>query len=250
MFVIRTDESQPTGTNVGNVPNCRYWFFHSYSSFCNPTQHLVNIADLPNAFWIRIGSGSGSRCLNCILILIESPYYYLLKNFVAFDFLSQEMNLIRVKRCRFWYEIQEDFKCFLSRYAAFSASCPETNKGGAATLFCSRWRTALCQTFSVADPDPGSGAFLTPGSGMSKKSGSGSGMNNPDHISESLETSFGVKILNFFYGDPGWKKFGSGMEKIRIRDKHPGSATLLTLFNLVDDCVDGLQCLEPWTKYI
>ncbi len=26
--------------------------------------------------------------------------------------------------------------------------------------------------------------------------------------------------------DPGWKKFGSGMEKIRIRDKHPGSATL------------------------
>jgi hypothetical protein len=26
--------------------------------------------------------------------------------------------------------------------------------------------------------------------------------------------------------DPGWKKFESGMEKIRIRDKHPGSATL------------------------
>ncbi len=40
------------------------------------------------------------------------------------------------------------------------------------------------------------------------------------------------------------------MEKIRIRDKHPRSATLLTLFNLVDDCVDGLQGLEPWTKYI
>ncbi len=34
---------------------------------------------------------------------------------------------------------------------------------------------------SVADPDPGSGAFLTPG--MGKKSGSGSGMNNQDHIS-------------------------------------------------------------------
>jgi hypothetical protein len=40
---------------------------------------------------------------------------------------------------------------------------------------------------SVADPEPGSGAFLTPGSvnRMGKKSGSGSGMNNPDHISES-----------------------------------------------------------------
>jgi hypothetical protein len=38
-------------------------------------------------------------------------------------------------------------------------------------------------------------------------------MNNPDHISESLETIFWVKILKFFYADPG-----SGMEKIRIRD--------------------------------
>jgi hypothetical protein len=32
------------------------------------------------------------------------------------------------------------------------------------------------------DPDPGSGAFLTPGSGRVKKSGSESGMNNPDHF--------------------------------------------------------------------
>jgi hypothetical protein len=57
---------------------------------------------------------------------------------------------------------------------------------------------------------------------MGKKSGSGSGMNNPDHISESLETIFGLKILKFFDSDPG-----SGMEKFRIRDKHPGSATSL-----------------------
>jgi hypothetical protein len=51
-------------------------------------------------------------------------------------------------------------------------------------------------------------------------------MNNPDHISESLETIFGVKILNSLMrirapgdgkkSDPGWKKFG-------IRDKHLGS---------------------------
>ncbi len=40
-------------------------------------------------------------------------------------------------------------------------------------------------------------------------------------------------MLKFFDADPGWKKFGSGMEKmrirgekIRIRYKHPGSATL------------------------
>jgi hypothetical protein len=53
-------------------------------------------------------------------------------------------------------------------------------------------------------------------------------MNNPDHITSSLVTFFGVKILKFFDADPGWKKIGTGMEKSRIRDreKHPGSATL------------------------
>jgi hypothetical protein len=59
-------------------------------------------------------------------------------------------------------------------------------------------------------------------------------MNNPDHISRSLETIFWVKILKFVDADPGssirdgknldpgWKFFLSG-----IRDKHPGSATLV-----------------------
>jgi hypothetical protein len=51
-----------------------------------------------------------------------------------------------------------------------------------------------------------------------KKSGSASGMNNQDHISESLETillgfKFGLFGFKFFDADPG-----SGMEKIRIRD--------------------------------
>jgi hypothetical protein len=67
---------------------------------------------------------------------------------------------------------------------------------------------------------------------MGKKSGSG--MNNPDHISESLKTIFGVKILKFYDVDPG-----SGMEKNRIRDRnkvgsgirdnHPGSPTLVSI---------------------
>jgi hypothetical protein len=52
--------------------------------------------------------------------------------------------------------------------------------------------------------DPGYGAFMTPGSGIGKKLGSpGSGINNLDHISESLETIFWVKILKFFDADPG-----------------------------------------------
>ncbi len=37
-------------------------------------------------------------------------------------------------------------------------------------------------------------------------------MNNPDHISKSIETFFSVRILKFFDADPR-----SGMEKIRIR---------------------------------
>jgi hypothetical protein len=48
---------------------------------------------------------------------------------------------------------------------------------------------------------------------MGKKSESGSGMNNPDHNFESLETIFWVKIPKFFDADTG-----TGMEKIRIRD--------------------------------
>jgi hypothetical protein len=46
---------------------------------------------------------------------------------------------------------------------------------------------------------------------------SGSGINNPDHFSESLETLFWVKILKFFDADPGWK---NSDPVSRIRDKH------------------------------
>ncbi len=72
--------------------------------------------------------------------------------------------------------------------------------------------------------DPGSGAFLTPGSGIwdprwveSQHPDPGSGMNNLDPFFKSLETIFicffWVKILKFFDADPG-----SGMETGRIRD--------------------------------
>jgi hypothetical protein len=84
----------------------------------------------------------------------------------------------------------------------------------------------ICQAvLRIRDPEPF--CPLDPGSGMGKKSGCRSGMNNPDHFSESLETIFRVKILKFFAVDPGWKKFGSWMKKIRIRDIQTGSAKLL-----------------------
>jgi hypothetical protein len=43
---------------------------------------------------------------------------------------------------------------------------------------------------------------VDPGSEMGQKSRSGSGMNIPDHISESLEKILGLQILKFFDGDP------------------------------------------------
>jgi hypothetical protein len=41
--------------------------------------------------------------------------------------------------------------------------------------------------------------------------GSGPRINNPDHISESVETMVWVKILKFLNEDPGWKTFVSGI---------------------------------------
>jgi hypothetical protein len=50
---------------------------------------------------------------------------------------------------------------------------------------------------------------------MGKKSGSGSGMNHPDHISKSVETNFfGLKYLNSLMG-------GSGIQDGKNSD--PGS---------------------------
>jgi hypothetical protein len=89
---------------------------------------------------------------------------------------------------------------------------------------------------------------------MGKKSRSGSGVNIPDHISESLETIFWVKILKLFVADADPDPVsgnlfdpGSGMEKIRIRDKHPGSATLLLplpYIELIESNIPPVLCVQ------
>jgi hypothetical protein len=64
--------------------------------------------------------------------------------------------------------------------------------------------------YSVADP--GSGAFLPPGSGMGKKSGSGIRIRDEppgSYFRELKKTMFWVKILKFFDVVPG---SGSGMD--------------------------------------
>jgi hypothetical protein len=64
---------------------------------------------------------------------------------------------------------------------------------------------------------------------MGKKSRSGSEMNIPNQISESLETMFWIKILNFLDLDPDPGSGNLFDPRSRIRYKHPGSATLITL---------------------
>jgi hypothetical protein len=100
-------------------------------------------------------------------------------------------------------------------------------------LYLLRVSPHLLHKESTADnvADPGSGASLTPGSGIwdlgwgksqDPDPGFVSGMNNRSHISGSLETIFWVKIFKIFYvdprpgiqdekkSDPGWKKLDPG----------------------------------------
>jgi hypothetical protein len=80
----------------------------------------------------------------------------------------------------------------------------------------------------VGDPDPGSCAFFKPlDPGMEKNPDPGFGINLPDHVSESLEAK---KYLNSFFCESGsiisdlvpvpLMDPETGMEKIRIWDKH------------------------------
>ncbi len=56
---------------------------------------------------------------------------------------------------------------------------------------------------SVVIQDPGSGAFFTPGAGIQDGKNPDPGMNILEHISESLETIFRLKIMKFSDADPG-----------------------------------------------
>ncbi len=65
---------------------------------------------------------------------------------------------------------------------------PKTDGSGSTTLTACIFSIYYC---SVADPDPGSGAFLTPGSGIRNRFFSDPG--SQTHIFESLLTIFWVK---------------------------------------------------------
>jgi hypothetical protein len=70
----------------------------------------------------------------------------------------------------------------------------------------------------------GWGRSLCCGSGFGIGEKSRSGMNYPDHTSKSSETIF--LVFKFFDADPESFYLGPALEKIWIRNEHPGSATL------------------------
>ncbi len=109
-----------------------------------------------------------------------------------------------------------------SSLSAAWESLPAQPETGRMDVFQYIYRYVLStQKFSVEDPGFGIRCLLIPGSGMGKKSRSWSGTSIPDHISESLETIFLVKILQFFLNLDA----RSGMEKIRTRDRTLGPET-------------------------
>ncbi len=134
--------------------------------------------------------------------------------------------------------------CFLAHVFYlrwFPVSYVNTWSGYHEDIFCfkfsvSSWwpprKRFLTSSFSsVADPDPGSGAFLTPGSGMEKNPEPGS--RTRDLIFENLVSVFWViNTWTLWCGSGSGVRDlvnpGSGIRdgKISIRDKHSGSATL------------------------
>jgi hypothetical protein len=89
----------------------------------------------------------------------------------------------------FCTDIATDLRCFLPETTVsfcldgrFCGDLYSSGKKGAISAFASCQEQTATVLSSVAEPDPRSGALLTPGSGMGKKSRSESGMNIPDHI--------------------------------------------------------------------
>jgi hypothetical protein len=107
---------------------------------------------------------------------------------------------------------------------------------------------------SVADPHPGSGAFLNPGSGIWDGKKTRSGMNIPDLTLENSVSVFWVRnTLILFDADPD-PRSGIRDGKFRIRDpgsriniKHPVSGLKkLRKYMLCDngDTVSYVPCLK------
>ncbi len=132
--------------------------------------------------------------------------------------------------CRELFSTEEGVRKHVkAKHAATTAAQSRTTSGK--EVFFALDFAFICEVLRLRIRDPVPFWWL--------KSGSGSGTNNPDHISKSLETNFWVKIkvLKFFDAVPD-QGTGSG-----ILDKHPGSA-----FTLATG-IFGTLCFRRAQKY-
>jgi serine/threonine protein kinase len=91
--------------------------------------------------------------------------------------------------------------------------------------FKSPFDRSFTNTVPTSVANPGSGAFLIPGSGMGKNQDPDTGYGSGISYFRKLRKFFVLKILQFFDADPGseifltrdpgWKKFGSGIRDLR-----------------------------------
>ncbi len=162
------------------------------TNFFRPSLLLLFLdlgSEIRDPEWVK--SGSGIRDKHPGSATLISCQSRALRRYVRRCLAAHNSTLLPSYGHFWWYLIKED-------------TCPPFS------FFLNRKEPSLQRRLAGAkksDPDPGSG----------------SGMNNVDHIPQSLETIFfWAKKLKFFDADSE-----SGMGKIWIRDKHPGSATLI-----------------------
>ncbi len=136
----------------------------------------------------------------------------------------QESRLVQLKQCM--SELQKDkapsdpvvlrflrardFNVEKAR-EMLSASLIWRKKHGVDKILCEYQVSSIsCGTCSVADPDPGSGAFLTPGSEMEKILIRIQDEQPGSYIRELRKNFWGVKIFKFFDADPDGKNSDPG----------------------------------------
>jgi hypothetical protein len=114
------------------------------------------------------------------------------KKFIKFLFLTADCSVCRVKCFSRSWKLEKSLYGGLKRNRYRSILRSKTFKFVVGFGFSKK--AVPSPSTSVADPDPGSGAFLTPGvKNQDLYPGSGSGINILDGICESLETIFWLK---------------------------------------------------------
>ncbi len=133
------------------------------SVFCNKLSDPDSVHTDSEQKYLHIGSDRSGFFYYIVMFLLDAYFLYLLH----YDVLSDEL-----------LTLSSDAECGSLVKMLVAAIAGSNHAPEAQTSIVTEVLLLGYQCFA----DPGSGGFLTPRSGMGKKSGPGSGMNNSDHI--------------------------------------------------------------------